>query len=130
MWTDIESAAVDKGAEGVTLTGLDPNTYLLIESKAPTGYNLLSEGVQFEVKQYNNTQYEAAGHSYKGFIRDDGKEETDGIYDLAVQNFKGLQLPSTGGIGTLIFTVIGICIMAGAIVFIVAKSKKRNNNEF
>ena len=46
-----------------------------------------------------------------------------------VQNFKGLVLPSTGGIGTMIFTVIGILIMTGAIAIILVRSKKRKNEE-
>ena len=60
---------------------------------------------------------------------DDNNNVTDGIYDIVVQNFKGLVLPSTGGIGTMIFTVIGILIMTGAIAIILVKSKKRKNEE-
>ena len=126
MWTGIESAAIADGDKGVTLVGLDPNTYLLIETKAPDNYNKMTGAVQFAINQYNGEQYTAAGNSYKGFIRDDAQDEVDGIYDITVENFQGLQLPSTGGMGTLLFTILGIGIMFIAIIVIVLKSRKRD----
>lgn len=114
-------------ADGITVTGLDPNTYLLVETNAPSGYHELSSALKFEINQYNSDEASAAGDSYKGFIDDERNNVTDGIYDIVVQNFKGLVLPSTGGIGTMIFTVIGILIMTGVIVIILVKSKKRKN---
>lgn len=125
MWTGIESAKIAQGQEGVTLTGLDPNTYLLVETQAPDGYNKMTGALQFAVQLYDNGQYTAAGNSYKGFVRDDGQDEVDGVYDIEVENFQGIQLPSTGGIGTLLFTIIGIAIMFTAIIVIVMKSRKK-----
>ena len=116
-------------ADGITVTGLDPDTYLLVETTAPSGYHQLSSALKFEIKQYNTSEASAAGDSYKGFIDDENNNVTDGIYDIVVQNFKGLVLPSTGGIGTMIFTVIGILIMTGAIAIILVRSKKRKNEE-
>ena len=125
FWNDITSTNT---AEGVTVTGLDPNTYLLVETKAPTGYHELSTALQFEIKEYDSAKANESGSiSYKGFIDDEGNDVNDGIYDIVVQNFTGLVLPSTGGMGTLLFTIIGIMIMAGAMVVIIVKSRKRQN---
>lgn len=112
-------------AEGVTVTGLDPSSYLLVENTAPDNYNKLSEAIQFEVTEYDGTQYIAAGNSYKGFISDDGTNYTDGTYAIVVKNFKGIVLPSTGGMGTLLFTIIGVCLMAGAFTIVLIRNRKK-----
>lgn len=124
----VESTAT---AEGVNIVGLDPNTYLLVETSAPAGYNELSEGIQFSINQYTDAQAEAAGNSYKGFINDvidengDGENIEDGIYDILVKNYKGLVLPSTGGMGTLIFTIIGLTVMGAVLIVIIVKSRRK-----
>ena len=125
FWNDITSTDTE---EGITVTGLDPNTYLLVETQAPSGYHELSTALKFELKKYNEAQANASGSvSYKGFVDDGNNDVNDGIYDIVVENFAGLVLPSTGGMGTLLFTIIGIMIMASAIVIIVTKSKRRQD---
>ena len=42
---------------------------------------------------------------------------------VTVENSKGIQLPSTGGIGTTIFYAAGIVVMAGAVFFVVRSRK-------
>lgn len=49
---------------------------------------------------------------------------TAGVYTVDVENSSGIQLPITGGTGTVIFTVIGIALMAGAVVLLVFSRKK------
>lgn len=79
--------------------------YYLVETKAPSGYNLLTNAVKVN---FTDTQVEA----------------TAGIYTVDVENNSGIQLPITGGTGTVIFTVIGIALMAGAVVLLVFSRKK------
>lgn len=119
-----------KTADGIDVVGLDPSTYLLVEKTAPSGYNELSEAIQFQIKEYDADQSAAAGNSYKGFIADDETNYTDGVYAIMVKNFKGMLLPSTGGMGTLLFTIVGILIMGTAIVVVVIKSRKRQAEYF
>ena len=45
---------------------------------------------------------------------------------LSVVNTRGFDLPETGDHGTMMFTIVGILMMAGAATFIVLASKKRN----
>ena len=45
---------------------------------------------------------------------------------LSVVNTRGFDLPETGDHGTMMFTIVGILMMAGAAAFIVLASKKRN----
>lgn len=79
--------------------------YYLVETKAPSGYNLLNDAVEVH-------------------FTDAEVEETAGIYTVKVPNSSGIQLPVTGGMGTVIFTVIGIALMAGAVVLLVFSRKK------
>ena len=52
---------------------------------------------------------------------------TEGTYpEIQVQNNKGALLPETGGMGTVIFTVAGIAIIAGGIAW--KRSRRAGNN--
>ena len=84
--------------------------YYLVETQAPSGYNLLTEAVEVH-------------------FTDAEVEETAGIYTVKVPNNSGIQLPVTGGMGTVIFTVIGIALMAGALVLLVFSRKKATVNK-
>lgn len=88
----------------------DRYAYYLVETKAPTGYNLLSNAVEVHF-----TDAEVAG--------------TNGIYTVEIENTSGIQLPITGGTGTVIFTVIGIALMVGAVVLFVLSRKKSKAKE-
>lgn len=54
---------------------------------------------------------------------------TDGVYTVKVENTSGIQLPITGGTGTVIFTVVGIALMVGAVVLLVVSRKKSKAND-
>lgn len=82
--------------------------YYLVETQAPSGYSILDNAVKV------NFTYEEV-------------EETDGTYTVKVPNKSGIQLPITGGTGTVIFTVIGIALMVGAVVLFVVSRKKNKS---
>lgn len=84
--------------------------YYLVETQAPSGYNLLDNAVKV-----NFTDAEVA--------------TTAGIYTVQVPNKSGIQLPITGGTGTVIFTIIGIALMAGAVVLFVVSRKKAEESK-
>ena len=94
----------------ITINGLDSDvTYSLKETKAPTGYNLLEEPV--EVKA---TETEGEGED----------AVTTFVFEkIDVENNKGSVLPSTGGIGTTIFYILGSILVIGAGVLLVTKRR-------
>lgn len=125
LWNDITSTDT---VEGVTVKGLDPNDYIVIETKAPNGFHKLASGMKYNITAYtqDDDQYLEAG-SFKGFMdktTSDAVNHIDGVYEIVVENYSGLVLPSTGGIGTLIFTIIGISLMGGVVLLILVKRKK------
>ena len=94
-----------------TIEGLDSDTYYLIEKTAPAGYNTLKEPVTIT-------------------INSDGKvnvttENPNGVDTVKVLNQTGTELPSTGGMGTTIFYVLGGVLMAGAFVLLVVRKRMR-----
>ena len=107
----------------ITIKGLDDATeYYLYETKAPAGYNRLTDAVKFEITATYNT----AGDSYTSVTAAVNGVDQSGV-SVKVENNKGASLPSTGGIGTTLFYVIGGGLMAVAAILLVAK--KRMNNK-
>lgn len=91
----------------VTIVGLDLDSYSLEETKAPEGYNPLTSNVEFTVSTTGGTATITDGAYVSGGVR--------------VINNTGALLPSTGGIGTLLFVTIGSLITLAFGVLLVAK---------
>ena len=112
--------AIDAGY--ATIKGLDDvMDYYLYETKAPEGYNLLSQPVQFKI----NAEYEPDGSAlqegYPTVTVDKGQPSTNLSTDVVNQS--GAELPSTGGIGTTIFYVVGGLLVVGAGIVLVTKKR-------
>lgn len=88
------------------VTGLAEGTYYLKEVKAPEGYALRSDEIPFNVNKNSYTQ--------NGDI-DYGTQQLGGKKDATQVKNKKVTIPQTGGIGTIIFTALGIVIMAGSV---------------
>lgn len=84
--------------------------YYLVETQAPSGYNILDNAVKVN-------------------FTDADVEATAGVYTVKVPNSSGIKLPITGGTGTVIFTIIGIALMVGAVVLFVVSSKKAKESK-
>ncbi|MBQ8210354.1 MAG: SpaH/EbpB family LPXTG-anchored major pilin [Clostridia bacterium] len=113
-----DETAVDVIEAGtVTIVGLDSDvqsTYYLKETQAPEGYNLLTSPVTVSLTDDNDNAANLVAE-----IADD-KYVQGGVQ---VINDSGSILPSTGGIGTVIFYVIGGLLVAGAVVLLITKKK-------
>lgn len=94
----------------VTITGLDGGTrYWLEETKAPQGYNLLNGRTEVQIVDANLS------------ATVDGTTYTQG--GVQVVNKTGSELPSTGGLGTTLFTIIGSVLVIGAGILLVTKKR-------
>ena len=103
--TEITTDATGK----FTIKGLDADTYYLTETAAPAGYNKLAGPVTIVI---------GANGVVNGTT-----EAPQGVDEVKVLNQSGAKLPSTGGIGTTIFYVIGAALVIGAIVVLIAKKR-------
>lgn len=120
------SAILEVGDSGdkmgkLVLSGLDVGTYELTETKAPAGYIKLSAPVTITI-----TDADPNGRVDDGSGSADG---TDGYVELTVENGKGFTLPSTGGMGTMLFTAIGTVLMGGGLVLLLLYLRRRNRQE-
>lgn len=120
------SAILEVGDRGnqmgkLVLSGLDVGTYELTETKAPAGYIKLSAPVTITI-----TDADSSGRVDDGSGSADG---TDGYVELTVENGKGFTLPSTGGMGTMLFTAIGTVLMGGGLVLLLLYLRRRNRQE-
>lgn len=105
----------------VTLDGLDVGTYRLEEVKAPKDYTLLKDKIEFTITDADPDGVIDGTSSEKFTINKDNK----GQLTTTITNNKGFNLPSTGGMGTYIFTIGGLVVMAGAVLLLVSSKKKR-----
>lgn len=115
------AAKVKTPASGnIQFEGLDAGTYYLEETKAPTGYNKLTAPITVVISSTLPTTGGTASYT----VTADGATTTD--YTVRVENKAGTELPSTGGIGTTLFYVIGGGLMVAAIVLLVTKKRMEN----
>lgn len=96
------------------VNGLAAGTYYLVETEAPAGYNKLTASIKVVITK--------AGDEWT--ISKDGTEEKDKIID--VENSTGSILPSTGGMGTIAFTVVAALLVLGVAVSFIRDRKKEN----
>lgn len=124
----------------IKVAGLDAGTYLIEEIKAPAGYNKLTGDVTIVItattangQTWNGT--DAAITKLEVTSQNPGESTTSsgeanaetGIAKVQIANNSGSTLPSTGGIGTTIFYVVGVILMLGAGVLLVTKKRMSSN---
>lgn len=120
--------------------GIDDGTYILTETKAPDGYNLITDSVEYNGKTYANSVEITldAKHSngdspaLTELSSKVGSSEavagtlSTGVVTASIVDKAGNELPSTGGIGTKIFYEAGIAMIAAAGIILVLKKRKEN----
>lgn len=124
-WTNnaTEAIKVKTPANGnITFEGLDAGTYYLEETKAPVGYNKLTAPITVVIDRGTLPTVASQTISYTVKYGDTTADD----HVVRVENKAGTELPSTGGIGTTIFYVVGGGLMVAAIVLLVTKKRMEN----
>lgn len=130
-----DAACADKIAEATSsddgvinfgdVSKLAAGTYYLKELQAPSGYSALTSVVKVVISTAtpnDNTTYDFKYSMNEGEENNVGE---DGVISLDITNNKGFNLPATGGMGTYLFTIGGLVIMAGAALLLIASKKRR-----
>lgn len=120
-WTAVPEAGADgaiawpgntvlaTGSDGkIAIAGLDSDTYYLREVKAPDGYNKLANDVPVTIT---------------GATKGNDGTLTYTTVSTEVENKSGAELPSTGGVGTTVFYVVGGLMVLLAVVLLVTRKK-------
>ena len=125
--TDMGGATtlVTSGEGDILIEGLNVGTYYLEETEAPVGYNKLTKPIEVKITATPDATGVSETVEYRNQNDSTYTPATNAI--VKVLNKAGTQLPSTGGIGTTLFYVIGGVLMAVAAVLLV--TKKRMNNK-
>ncbi|MGM9542781.1 MAG: SpaH/EbpB family LPXTG-anchored major pilin [Candidatus Limivicinus sp.] len=106
--TEITTDATGK----FTIQGLDADTYYLTETAAPAGYNKLAGAVTITIGENGVVNATA--------------EAPQGVNEVKVLNQSGTELPSTGGMGTTLFYVLGSVLVLCAVVLLVTRKRMSN----
>lgn len=144
-WTNNadEASELKTGADGICkVIGLDDGTYYLTEKTAPNGYNPITSDMALtinattaNVQNWNGapaTALEAISlnadrPAYDITNQLTGTAATNkGTVMAKVENEKGVELPSTGGMGTILFYTVGGIMVVGAGVVLVTKKRSKN----
>ena len=106
-------------SQGVNLklNGLAAGDYWLVETKAPDGYSGITAPIKITIEKSTDTEVN------NWTISKDNTPEADKIIDI--ENSAGTLLPETGGMGTILFTVVGVAlILIIAASFVISRRKR------
>lgn len=121
--TTLVVGAADSKVGKLVLKGLATGTYYLKETKAPNGYELLKDSIKIIIE---DNEAETPDSDGAGVIDKTGSDTVQGgnIYYQTVVNKKPPIMPVTGGMGTVLFSIVGIVLVAGGITLIVSYRKR------
>ena len=110
-----------------TFTGLDDGEYKLVETKTPENYNTMDE-IEFKIEASHDEKSDKpqlrslTGDKSSGGVLFN-TNPTEGTLETNVINYKGSELPDTGGMGTTVLYAAGTLMILAAAAFLVMKKK-------
>ena len=134
-----EYVAIGNEITGVTtfdFKGLDAGQYKLVETTVPAGYNK-ADDIEFIIKATYDTSKDPVELAGLQVTKTDStviSTGSDAYFNADMQtgkvatnvvNTTGPQLPSTGGMGTTLFYVLGSVLLLGAVVLLVVRRRMR-----
>lgn len=131
LYTDAACTDGNKVAEGTSTSegivdfgkSIKAGEYYLKELVAPEKYTLLTSPIKVVISDADANKYD---YDFNYIVNNDTSQKVadNGIIIVNVENQKGFTLPETGGMGTYLFTIGGIVIMAGAAFALIAMKKR------
>lgn len=114
--TEFESVkSIEGKGYNLHINGLEAKDYWLVETQAPEGFNKLTDPIKVTITKDGDANWT---------VKKNDKAEDDKIID--VENSTGSILPSTGGMGTIAFTVVAALLVLGVAVSFIRDRKKEN----
>mgnify|MGYP000766514413 CR=1 FL=1 len=117
----------------ISVPGLANGDYWLVETKTIENYNLLKKPIKVQIAAtYSETETITINTDSTGKttttttkVKNLINAGNNGVFKTVVKNSKGFTLPTTGGIGTFVFTFAGIAMMAAAVILLITSKKKK-----
>ncbi len=129
-WLKINTKSLKTNENGeVSQSGLANGIYYLVETKTKEGYNLLKAPVKVELNiKYTTTKSVTGENGVKHEVtktefKENGNSST-GTHTETIINKKGFTLPTTGGMGTIAITALGVALAFAGVLIIGASRKK------
>ena len=123
--TEINTVGYTNAQGVLTFAGLNAGEYVITELVAPSGYNLLKDSITITITE--NADFSNANWTVTEKVGDkDAKTLSagaDNLFSFTVENNSGTELPSTGGMGTTLFYILGGLLVVGAGVVLVTKKR-------
>ena len=119
--------ATENDGTTFTFTGLDDGEYKLVETKTPENYNTM-DPIEFKIEAdhdetSDNPQLNSlTGNKLSGEVLFT-PSTAEGTLETNVINYKGSELPDTGGMGTTVLYAAGTLMILAAAAFLVMKKK-------
>ena len=132
-WLKINTESLKTNEDGkVSQSGLANGTYYLVETKTNKEYNLLKAPVKVELNiEYKTTTKDewvtdenGVKHKVKTTTFTEKSEKSTGTHTEIIINKKGFTLPTTGGMGTIAITALGVALAFAGVLIIGASRKK------
>lgn len=111
----------------ITITDLPAGTYIISETTVPANYKK-ADDVTITIEAIKDTASNKYTGAYK-FTGTDKISDTENDNMKTIVNIKGQELPGTGGMGTIIFTVVGAGVVLVAGIMLIVYMKKRKIEE-
>lgn len=129
--TNATDTITTDGTGKFKIVGLDADTYYLTETATPAGYNKLAGPIKIVISTSvgtttNGLTSTVSYYDYNTTAADDGSHygsRATGTGEVQVLNQSGTELPSTGGMGTTLFYVIGGILVVAAVVLLITKKR-------
>lgn len=121
----------------IVVKGVKSGSYEITEVTAPAGYNKLTAPVTVQAVKTSSTSTHTTVYLDKdGNVVDVSAKEIEVKVDIdtiaatavVVVNKAGTELPSTGGMGTTVFYVLGTVLVLGAVVLLITKKRMSDAN--
>lgn len=119
--SEMTTATYNEKNGKLVIWGIPVGKYVLKETEAPAKYTKYVNPIEIEIVADEDGSFKEAIVDNATY---DAGDVVDGMVPVEVQNQKGFSLPETGGMGTYLFTIGGIVIMAGAAFALIAMKKR------
>ena len=120
--------------------GLDAATYYLKETKVPSGYYAPKGGFKLELTAERDAKeslvkilakggFSALKEADRALVQRDGVNKGLNRFEADLLNSSTPVLPTTGGVGTVMFTVVGLLCMGAALWFFLFARRRRKDEQ-